>query len=173
MITFFVEENNPLSQNFYDSCVSSIQLHQLTCSCKHSGCLHIHGYYKRKVKDHSGFFILNVCRLICSECGKTHALLPSSIVPYSQISLVCCCQILHSFHVSENVNSICRDYPDIDENNVKSVIRRYLKYWKERLCAFRISLAPIRDLVIACFSHYSLQFLQIRRTVNLIHPKTT
>lgn len=173
MITFFVEENNPLSQSIYDSCVNSIQIHQLTCSCKHSGCLHIHGYYKRKVKTHVGSFMLAVCRLKCSECGKTHALLPSSIIPYSQIPLVCCCQIISSFLASKNVNSVCENYTDVDENNVKSVIRRYRKYWKERLLAFHISLAPVRDLVLACFSHYSLQFLQIRRTVNLTHSKTT
>lgn len=173
MITFFVEENKPLSQKFYDSCVNNIQIHQITCSCKHSGCLHIHGYYKRKVKTHFGSFMLSVCRLKCSACGKTHALLPSSIVPYSQITLVCCCWIISSFQNSENINSVCEDYPDIDENNVKAVIRRYRKFWRERLYSFRISLNPVRDLVLACFSHYSLQFLQIRRTINLTHPKTT
>jgi hypothetical protein len=98
MITLLVEENNPLSQSFYDYCINSLQFHQLTCSCGRSGCLNIHGYYQRKVKTHDGSFILTVCRVICSECGRTHAILPSSIVPYSQIPLACCCQIISDFN---------------------------------------------------------------------------
>ena len=173
MITFLAEENNPFSQSYYDSCINSIQFHQLSCSCGHSGCLHIHGYYKRKVKTTDGSFMLAVCRLKCSLCGKTHALLPSSLVPYSQIPLVCCCQIISSFHKSGNVNAVCRDYPDVDENNVKAIVRRYRKYWAERLLSFRLSFTPIRELVLSCFLHYSLQFMQIRRTANRIHRKTT
>ena len=173
MITFLVEENKPLSQNFYDSCINTIQFHQLSCSCGHSGCLSIHGYYKRRVKTHEGSFMLVVCRVRCSECGKTHALLPSSIVPYSQISLVCCCQIISAFIGSGSINSVCEDYPEVDENNVKSVILRYRKHWKERLLSWNIKLEPVRLLVLACFSHYSAQFMQIHRTVNRIHPKPT
>ena len=173
MITFLVEENNPLSQNFYDFCINSIQFHQLTCSCGHSGCLSIHGYYQRKVKTHEGSFMLNVCRVICSECGRTHAILPSSIVPYSQIPLACCCQIISEYNQKSDINSVCEDYPEVDENNVKSVIRRYLKHWKQRLRSEYILLFPVRDLILKCFSHYSAQFMQIHRTINLLHLKTT
>lgn len=173
MITFLVKENNPLSQNFYDSCLNSLQFHQLACSCGHSGCLTIHGYYKRKVKTHEGAFMLSVCRVKCSVCGQTHAILPSSIVPYSQIPLVCCCQVISALRNGDDVNSVCEDYPQVDENNVKSIVRRYRRHWMERLLSFRISLEPVRDLILSCFSYYSAQFLQIHRTVNLLHLKTT
>ncbi len=173
MITYLVEENNPLSQNFYDSCINTLQFHQLSCSCGHSGCLKIHGYYQRKVKTHDGSFMLNVCRVKCSVCGKTHAILPSSLVPYSQIPLICCCQVISAFSAGGNINSVCGDYPQVDENNVKSIIRRYRKHWKERLLSCRIDLTPVRTLILACFSHYSAQFMQIHRTANLLCPKTT
>ena len=173
MITLLVEENNPLSQSFYDYCINSLQFHQLTCSCGRSGCLNIHGYYQRKVKTQDGSFILTVCRVICSECGRTHAILPSSIVPYSQIPLSCCCQIISDFNNGNDINSACEDYPDVDENNVKSVISRFLKHWKQRLISENIHLFPLRALIHACFSHYSTQFMQIKRTVNLLHLKTT
>ena len=173
MITFLAEEYNPLSQSFYDSCINSIQFHQLSCSCGHSGCLNVHGYYRRKVKTHEGSFLLVVCRVKCSVCGKTHALLPSSMVPCSQIPLVCCCQVISAFVDGKNINSVCEDYPQVDENNVKSIILRYRKHWKERLLSWHIKLEPVRALIPACFSHYSVPFMQIRRTVNRIHPKTT
>ena len=173
MITFLTKENNPLSQNFYDSCVNSLQFHQLICSCGHSGCLTIHGYYKRKVKTTDGAFMLSICRVRCSECGKTHALLPSSLIPYSQIPLVCCCQVISAFCSGDDIIAACNDYPLVDENNVKSIVRNYRRHWKERLLSFRISLDPVRSLILSCFAHYSAQFLQIRRTVNQLHLNTT
>lgn len=87
MITIFVRDCNQISQSFYDSVIYDLQLHQLTCSCSHSACLSVHGYYKRTVKLSSGAIRLRVCRVKCSECGATHALLLSSMVPYSQIPL--------------------------------------------------------------------------------------
>ena len=173
MITFLDEENNTLSQKSYDLCIFNIQFHQLNCSCGHAGCLHIHGYYTRKVKATTESFRLKICRVKCSVCGKTHAILPSSIVPYSQLQLVCCCQIISDLNNGHNINSVCDCYVDVDENNVKSVIRRYTKYWKERLFSERISLAPIKSLILQCFLHYSMQFLQVHRTVNLLFAKTT
>lgn len=87
MITIFVRDCNQISQSFYDSVIYDLQLHQLTCSCSHSACLSVHGYYKRTVKLSSGAIRLRVCRVKCSECGATHALLLSSMVPYSQTFL--------------------------------------------------------------------------------------
>ena len=173
MITFLDKENNPLSQKSYDSAVLCLQFHQLTCSCGHSGCLNVHGYYKRKVKSPSGSFLLKVCRVMCSECGKTHAILPSSIVPYSQIPLICCHQIISDLICGNKVVSVCDNYPDVDENNVKSVIRRYIRHWKEKLLSEHISLSPTDSLIRQCFSHYSMQFLQIHRTTNRLFVNTT
>ena len=51
MITLFVEENNPLTPNFYNNLIINLQFHQLTF-----------------------------------PCGHTHAILLSSMVPYSQVS---------------------------------------------------------------------------------------
>ena len=50
MITLTVKDCNSFSQDYYDSMIASLQFHQLTCSCGHSGCLTIHAYYKRKVR---------------------------------------------------------------------------------------------------------------------------
>ena len=173
MITFFVENCNHLSQDFYDSFLNRLQFHRLKCSCGHSGCLTVHGYYKRKVKAHGGSFMLTVCRVICSECGKTHAILPSSIVPYSQLPLVCQCLIIAACRNGCDATTICEEYPDVDENNIKHVIRNYRRHWKERLLSVGISLLPATLLVRECFAHYSAQFMQIHRTVNTFFSNPT
>ena len=73
MITIFVRDCNQISQSFYDSVIFNLQLHQLTCSCSHSACLSVHGYYWRSVKMPSGTLRLRVCRVRCSECGTKTA----------------------------------------------------------------------------------------------------
>ena len=50
MITIFVGENNPLTPNFYNNLIAQLQFHRLTCTCGHSGCLSVHGYYIRSLR---------------------------------------------------------------------------------------------------------------------------
>ncbi|WP_425545281.1 DUF6431 domain-containing protein [Faecalicatena contorta] len=153
--------------------MNDVQLHQLTCSCGHSACLSVHGYYERSVKRGEGTLRLRICRLKCSECETTHAILLSSIVPYSQIALADQQHICLDYEAGNDTCGICQDHLSIDENNVKSVLRNYRRYWCEKLRSLRISLSPLTSLVSACFSFYSSQFMQIHRRCNSLFFYTT
>jgi len=133
MITIFTDFCNPISQDFYDNTIASLQFHQLSCSCGHSGCLTIHGYYDRSVKSEDASIRLHICRAQCRNCGTTHALLLSSIVPYSQISLPDQVSIISCFEDSGDFSAIMDETPSIDESNIRSVIRRYIRHWMQRL----------------------------------------
>ena len=87
MITITVPFDNPLNQKTYENIINTLQFHQLQCTCGHSGCLTLHGYYTRSLKKDDSEIPLSICRVRCSHCGRTHALLPSLLVPYSQVSL--------------------------------------------------------------------------------------
>lgn len=173
MITLFVRDCNQISQSFYDSVLNNVQLHQLACSCGHSACLSVHGYYMRSVKMGHKTVCLRICRVRCSECKSTHALLLSSLVPYSQIPLAYQQHICHAYAAGNNPYQICEDHLSIDENNVKSVLRNYRRHWREKLRSLRISLFPLTGLVFSCFSHYSSQFMQIHRRRNRLFFYTT
>ena len=173
MITIFVKNCNQISQSFYDSLLWDLQLHQLVCSCSHSACLSIHGYYKRSVKLPSGTIRLRSCRVKCSECGATHALLPSSLVPYSRISLSDQQQICTHYEEGKSSSAVCESNPSVDENNVKSVLRNYRLHWREKLRSLRIPLCPLERLVHSCFAWYSSQFMQIHRRANRLFGDTT
>ena len=166
MITIFVPDCNQISQSFYDSVINDLQFQQLTCSCSHSACLSVHGYYKRTVKLSSGAIRLRVCRVKCSECGATHALLLSSMVPYSQIPISDQQRICKDYEEGRNVSMVCESNPSVDENNVKSILRNYRRRWREKLRSLRIRLFPLDDLILSCFSDYSSQFMQIHQRVN-------
>ena len=173
MITIFVRDCNQISQSFYDSVIYNLPFHQLACSCGHVACLSIHGCYRRTVKLPSGPIRLRVCRVKCSECGATHAILLSSIVPYSQIPLSDQQRICNDYEEGRCVSSVCADNPSIDEDNVKSVLRNYTRCWREKLRSLRIPLSPINALIRSCFSDYSSQFMQIHRRVNKLFSYPT
>lgn len=173
MLTIFVSDCNRISQSFYDSVVNHLQFHQLTCSCGHSACLSIHGYYKRSVKFCGESVHLRICRVRCSECGATHALLLSSIVPYSRILLSDQQTVCHAWESDADPTSICDSNPAIDENNVKAILRNYRKHWREKLKSLRISLNPLPSLISDCFSYYSAAFMQVHRGHNQLFISTT
>lgn len=173
MITIFCSQFKIVSQEIYDSVIKTLQLHRMTCSCGHKACLSIHGYYGRRIKIEDGTIIITICRVRCSVCGHTHALLLSSMVPYSQIQASHQWRICDDYESHRNISSICEDVVAIDENNVKYILRNYRKHWCEMLRSIRLSLSSFTELVLSCFSNYSMQFMQIRRTPNRLFYFTT
>lgn len=173
MITVSVPEGKPVSQKTYDNVVNSLQLHMLTCSCGHSGCLIHHGTYQRSVITPDGKVKLSIVRVKCTECGRTHALLLSSIVPYSQISLADHVLIIQCYEAGNCKNKLLESNIFLDENNTKALHRRYLRFWKQRLLSESILLNPLEQLFCRCFDVFRRQFMQIRCTFNTLFMKPT
>ncbi len=111
--------------------------------------------------------------MICSECGRTHAILPASIVPYDQIDLEDQRIIVVAYETGADRNQVCTPEGAIDENDVKAVILRYRRRWRQMLLSEAIRLSDRLRLVRECFAHYSMQFMQIHRTPNSLFTATT
>lgn len=173
MITIFVKENNPLTPNFYNNLINSIQFHKLTCTCGHSACLSVHGYYTRSLKTPEGRSSFRICRVICSCCFHTHALLPSSMVPYSQISTEEHIDIISSHEDEKGWERLMNHNPSIDESSCRHIIRSFLRHWKQRLLSNRIALSDRALLICDCFTAFSRQFMQIHCTPNILFMNTT
>jgi predicted RNA-binding Zn-ribbon protein involved in translation (DUF1610 family) len=56
-------------------------------SCGYEGLMHRHGYYSRNVITKYTIERINILRVKCPFCGKTHAILPGFLIPYYQYSL--------------------------------------------------------------------------------------
>lgn len=173
MITLFVEENNTITPNFYNNLISNLQFHKLHCSCGHSGCLSVHGYYYRYLMTPSGKLRFRICRVICEVCGKTHAILLSSFVPYSQISLKDHVEVIDAYENIRPTASLLKSNDSVQEGNFRYIILQYRKFWRQKLLSERISLHPLTKLVQNCFGCFSFQFMQIRRTTNHLFLYTT
>ena len=160
--------DKPLTQKSYEDTIHRLQFHQLTCTCGMSGTLTVHGYYTRRLKTDDHEISLTICRVKCSHCGKTHALLPSLLVPYSQVSLEDHISIIQAYEGSRDFTGIMNATPSIDENLIASIIRRYVAHWLQKLCSFRLELRPADCLVKKCFSLFMNQFMRIRQTPNIL-----
>ena len=172
MITLYVEENNPLTPDFYNSVLNSLQFHQLRCPCGHSGCLSIHGYYHRSIKTNDGKMRFRICRVKCELCGHTHAILLSSMVPYSQISFSDHRRIIKDQENRTESRVTLSSALSFDESNYRYIIRMYLRHWKQRLLSERIS-ARDGGLISRCFQFWKRQFMQIKCTPNILLLNTT
>ena len=151
MILISVSDYNQFSQDFYDSLIAGLQFHRLTCSCGHSACLSVHAYYTRGILLPDGLHHLRVCRVRCSECGRTHAILPSSLVPYDRISLPDQYTVVCAYEDGSDRNAVCEQNPSIDENNVKSIIRDTRASGVSGFCPNRSALRRSHPLSAAAF----------------------
>lgn len=86
MITLFYENDKLFNQDTYDNIISQIDLFTLECpTCHHSGCLIKHARYNRTFRVSHSIITVKITRVLCKECGHTHAILLCDFIPYSQI----------------------------------------------------------------------------------------
>ena len=172
MITIAVDENKPLSQDFYTEVICDLQFHQLKCSCGLKGCLSIHAYYTRFIKSFGEKLPIRICRVICSHCQATHALLLSSMVPYSQLPLSDYVDAIAAFSAGDKA-TVLSSTGTLDSYSLNYLIKMYILHWEQKVLSAAISFNPLRALVLSSFSNYSMQFMQIKNTSNIFFSDTT
>jgi len=131
MITLIDKKNKLFSQKFYNKLIQNIDIHSLSCSCNVKGHLIKHGFYNRKIKISGNYITLNIQRVLCKSCGKTHALLTKEFVPYSRISMDDHLLIIKT-HLDKTSKKASKKYEDIlieneliNENSIKYIILNY------------------------------------------------
>ena len=164
MITVLMEDCNGFSQDLYKKLIDSLQLHMVECTCGRKGCLIFFGHYRRKVKYLSNTIRICVQRVCCKECGKTNALIPSLLVPYSQIPLRDQQEIMYAMDSASSPEPVMERNNLIDENHIKYIFSQFKKHWKQRLLSLGLSL--LDNLTSPCLYAFSRQFMQIHRTRN-------
>ena len=175
MITQEVELGKSITQEAYKKVLEELDIHRLECPCcGHAGCLIGHGHYQRGVKESGKLIKLQIQRLKCKECEKTHALLPSNIVPYTQVRVEEQVEIIRESEGKREYEAIMARNYLIDLSEIRAVIRRYQKNWKEKLTSWGLEIkSSVTKLIRESFEHGKQQFMQIRRTANKLFLKPT
>ena len=174
MITLLMNDFKSFTQANYEVTVKNLQIHTIRCSCGCSGCMVRHGFYLRRFKDCYGTKRIRILRLKCTQCKRTHAILPVVMVPYSQISLTCQLTMLRNSIGSPAMTAMMDANPDLDESSVSHVRRQFRRFWEQRLRSEQLSLhLELSELVNACFHSFCRQFMQIRSGTNLLFSPST
>lgn len=169
MITIITDKIKTLNQFSYNDFLEDIEMHKLSCSCGLFGSLIKHGYYTRSIKTSSGIIPLSILRVKCRHCGRTHAVLPFLIVPYSRVLLDTHLAIITAYISKSSFEPIMMDNEYIDEGNIKYIIKQFLRHWKERIAVFGFSVFDSIDTFSSqCLNIFKRQFMQIKRTVNIL-----
>jgi hypothetical protein len=175
MIQLFWHLDKPLTQNNYNNLIDTLNFYSLNCSsCDVLGDCTKHAYYKRNILTETGKIPFKILRVQCQHCNSTHALLPTAIVPYSQVTLDDQLEIINLFESGSTPHQIQPANPEIDTWIVIYIIKQYLAHWKQRLLAFSIplTLSP-HHLISSCFKHHQRQFMQIKRSPNALFQVPT
>ena len=153
--------------------MESIESSQLSCTCGRSGTLILYGSYHRDVKTDGTLCRLKIRRVLCRSCNRSHALLPSDLVPYSRIPLEDQAAVAEAYEGGTDPSAILETNPELDERTPFKLIRRYLAFWRERLRSERILLRPLSALTQQCLSLFGKQFMQIKNTPNILFSPPT
>lgn len=210
MITIFVPSNTSITPNFYKKILYHISLSKIKCSCTTIGQFIFYGSYFRFIKNDYSKYRLQICRIKCKNCCHTHAILLSTLVPYSQHPLIEYVYTIDFFdkRTPPNISNkpptkyLFQKVKSLDDNDIRHIYRQYRRYWRRRIaeitkCAkskltskqrlsrpdhsvneqshFNETVSnegspffPIETLVKKCFDAYSMQFMQIRNTPNIL-----
>lgn len=139
-----------LINEYYFQC-STLDLSSFSCPCcSHKCSFTIHGYYTRNIIINGVKYKIRILRVKCNECGRTHAVLPSFIIPYIQTSLNDALTIIENFESRTNA-IICEDY-----RIIKSY-KRWTKILKSLFLSFKDDITTLLMTSIDKFKMFILQ----------------
>lgn len=169
MILIFGLKLKHLSQETYDSLIHDLKDNfdsVIESTFGGQNDFIFHGTYVR-------FFVNEVCpcrfplkiqRVLSHDSGKTHALIPSCLIPYSQVPLETQIEIIES--TPSDLFNLSVLY-DLDLATLHRIRSLYSSHWK---MGFDWFLDSIDTLVLKAFHLQHKQFMQTRGSIYIYPP---
>lgn len=145
----------------YGEAINSIDFNKVVChKCRAIGNYEIKGYYHRYIIINNYKLKINILRIKCKNCGRTHAILFLDFVPYYQLSAKDSKVIIE--------NDFKDEYYDTELINH---LRKRVKEFNNRIKPYGLNvfkdaiLVITRTVVLNCYNSY----LQIHRGIVLLN----
>lgn len=171
MIVIIVDndsDNLELSQEKYNSIIKLINFKDIRCTCGKNGHLVKIGSYQKCYKIPERKICLQIQRVMCKHCGKTHAVLVHNMVPASMLLVPTQIEILKSYYNHETASLLDR-YATLDLANIYYVVKNYEKTWKQYLESANLSLeSNINNIINYFIENYNNQFMQMKGNIPVI-----
>lgn len=124
-------------------------------NCNYAGNLHRHASYYRTVICKAITTQVKIQRVICPECRKTHALIPSDLIPYFQHTVETVVRLLELIKVKkESYTSVIEDLnivnPYFSLGHITFYVNRFksninnITYYLRVCCEIFLNI-PVRD----------------------------
>lgn len=174
----------PDFQSYYDACLQSWDLRFISCSkCVENTLMRKNGFYRRRIETGRGTESVRIQRMRCPCCGRSDALFPFDIVPYSPIMAeehVAIIEIyLESFHAESFFHRVsiiteaCEEDLSLfsvpDFPTIHKLVKRYEAVW----AAYAVQLHPLFDslssLAKFCIQKERRHFQQARGEARYVH----
>lgn len=160
--------NKISTYEFCQNLCRSVEKHaakgEMKCS---NGCkgrsFHKDGTYQRKLVCYENNEVviheITVACVECKECGRTHAVLPSIVIPHSQFSIQFAVQLIQAYLVRRyhSVNEMCQVY-DVSVTTFYRLLHCFKRDWRRMLKLIREYSEKIEEEImkeIMKFAAYS------------------
>lgn len=162
MIPCFLKVDNIVSDTFYLNMQYSKKMEELNpysleCSCKCKGQCIKYGRYPRRLIVNDKLAFIFIQRVYCKKCKKTHAILPTFIVPYEINTL-------------EYIMDLVKEFKDEKISSADYELERYInvyKAWEARFKAIEYTISDdIEEVITFCAYYYGMCFMQSAKRKN-------
>ena len=150
------------TQETYDQALIRVDMKGLECDCGSNGKLVKIGYYQRYYKTSTRKICIQIQRVMCKHCGRTHALFVECMVPSSMLLVTTQIELLRSYY-NHRLEEFLLVYPTIERSNAFYVVKNFEKKWSKILKLTGLSLMDEEKKIIKVFiKKYQMQFMQMR-----------
>lgn len=156
--------NRIITKSNYFEVIHSLNLNSILCSkCKSLNCFSIHGYYVRYVRYGNILIKLIILRIRCKCCGITHAVLPYSIIPYTQRTLDDTIIIYDWISSGTSFNhALIAEHPSIFLSAL-FILKRSFHLWKDVMASISLN-DSLSHVFVSCFHLMHRNLSQMRYT---------
>ena len=138
----------------YYELIKQLDLSKVKCGCGKTGALIKYGKYVRSIIIDDEFYDISIQRVYCKKCKKTHALIPSFMIPFVKETLD---YILDLISYSKNIEINKADYELLKWFNV-------FKKWEGELKnKYNLETDDPIEIIEYSIKKYNMTFLQPKK----------
>ena len=164
LISVTIELLNNYYEIFLENEAFKMSLKTWACACGCTGGMYRNGKYPRAYASDGRIVNILIQRLRCRYCGRTHALIPAHLVPYSRKPAELQMQMILAVSNPEDRIKVMEMQPTLEERDFRQVRGNYAKTWERKipLPELESHITAAAGLVRRCLRDFGMQFMQRR-----------
>ena len=138
MISVYTPFDKSYNQKKYEADINSLNFSHIRCTCQSIGNFKNHANYDRFVllDPKKQAILLNIKRIRCQSCLRTHALLPFFIIPYRIVAKSILYQVIHQVTEKKRSLSSLAKHLNLSRQYLQYLLNFFKDHHQQRLLTF-------------------------------------